>query len=397
MKLIENYLEPVAFAMLPVVLLIISFTFFHFSLQSTHSRFKYLCLLFGLLSFKRSTDLPSEIQPMWANASVVSLLHVATFFCFERNVEPQHNGSEERTQASLHSSWQLWTNYRDLPTDSRVLDPRKRASKSVFLLLQLSKLPLYYQLRCVIEPKAFALIIGSLRSEDVASFNFLSQIPDLSSHRVRVQFYFAISWIFINFITLDGLHAILAIIHVSSGYDAPEQWPPIFGTIENACGLRNFWSRFWHNLAESPFKSVAHETIRRLPCCFRESKAAFAFMVFLVSGCAHALASNVLGGNGWLDIKWYLLNFVACCAETTFMRVVHYLARRAHWDRELKQIETSWLGRFVGLSWVFGFFFLSVPLWQFPRMHVSLKAMENDAAWERWESLLFQHTKLSSK
>ncbi|KAI0160127.1 membrane bound O-acyl transferase family-domain-containing protein [Xylariaceae sp. FL1272] len=398
MTLAENYLEPVAFSMIPVTLWMIAFAFFHSSLHSSHLRVKCLCLLFVVLSFTRSIDFPPEIQPIWANATIVSLLHAMTFFFCRRNLEAQHNRSKQRTWPSPSSSWRLWTNYRDLPRDFSPTHPRKQQSMAFFLLLQLFKLSLYYQLRYTIEPKAFTWIIGSLRSEDVISLTLLGRMSDLSSRKVRIQSFFAIHWVFMNFTAFDGLHAVLAIIHVSSGFDRPEQWPPLFGTMENACGLRNFWSRFWHRLAQPSYKSVAHGIIRRLPRSFCESKAAVAFMVFLVSGCAHALASNILGENGWLDIKWYLLNFVACSAETAIMRAVRHLACRLHWEHKLKEVEASWLGRFIGFSWVFGFFFTSVPLWQFPRIRNSLITMENDAEWEQWEqwqSLLEQRVKKS--
>jgi hypothetical protein len=107
------------------------------------------------------------------------------------------------------------------------------------------------------------------------------------------------------------------------------------------------------------------------------------FVVFTLSGISHAAVSWQLGRSDWhLDISWFLLNFLACSAEVMLLSVISCLAKSTGWSRELKMIEESWFGNFVGFAWVFGFFFWSVPKWKYPALHSV--AVET----ARWRSIL---------
>ena len=62
------------------------------------------------------------------------------------------------------------------------------------------------------------------------------------------------------------------------------------------------------------------------------------------------------------------------------LSAIRGLAKSTGWFRELKMIEESWFGKFVGFAWVFGFFFWSVPKWKYPVLH---SVAVETATWRR--------------
>ena len=55
------------------------------------------------------------------------------------------------------------------------------------------------------------------------------------------------TWFFEDYMSLSGVHDVLAIISVGIlGLDEPEDWPPLFGDLNNVTSLRTWYSQFWH-------------------------------------------------------------------------------------------------------------------------------------------------------
>lgn len=50
----------------------------------------------------------------------------------------------------------------------------------------------------------------------------------------------------------------------------------------------------------------------------------------------------------WLDVQWFLLNFLACSVEIYCLWVMQYLAGRVGLLNELKVLERIWLGSVIG-------------------------------------------------
>lgn len=317
----------------------------------------------------------------------LNIAHIVSLVCVEKWPAPP-TGSLAGWK-SIRTTWRLWSNPQLLPATVITKTTNKKDdiiaenteghdSVSVFLLLRLLKLPLYYYLYTSILPSIFAETIFRLEASDVAETALFIRLGDVTAREVVVRSYTAVVWIWESLVLLDGANAILAIIAVLSGLDGPGDWPSLFGNPCAACGLRNFWSRFWHRLAVRPYGNFGRLVAKHIPVgSKRAQKAVVAFVVFLLSGLSHSAVSWRLGHVDWdIDLRWFMLNFAACSAEVVFVSTLRAIARRLGLARELAMLEVSWLGYLVGYSWVFGFFFWTVPMWRFPRLHRQLDATD---------------------
>ncbi|KAI2602307.1 membrane bound O-acyl transferase family-domain-containing protein [Hypoxylon sp. NC1633] len=386
---------------LPIGYLLLSFLVFHFALHTSHQRSRLLLLpfflLFAVLSFTSSKHfffLPA-LTSLWAQSVALNIVHVTSLLFIEKWPAPIQSQKNSSWATALRATYRIWGNPRLLPEAKK--PPPGSAEQgeplAAFLILRLAKLPLYYALHCHMLPRLFTETIVELAAEDVANPALLTRLYCITAREATVRSFVAVSWIWESLVFLDGANAVLAILSVLSGIDQPADWPPLFGGPSSACGLRSFWSRFWHQLAARPYTSYGRAFARSaaftrpgfaLPSPV--SGAVVAFAVFLISGLAHAAVSWRLGMSGWLDLQWFLLNFAACLAETLVLTSVRHVAKRYGLSRELALIERSWLGWFVGFAWVFAFFFWSVPLWKFPTLHKELTRAE------RWAAILSKMT-----
>lgn len=171
---------------------------------------------------------------------------------------------------------------------------------------------------------------------------------------------------------LDGANSILACFFVLIGLDQQEDWPSLFGNPASATCLRKFCTRFWHRLAIRPYTNYGKIIARA--CGMQPPSIAYnmtlSFIAFGLSGLTHAAVSWQLGRlDVHLVVRWFFLNFAACSIEVSFQSAIRMLAKRSGWARELKLVEESWLGTFIGYTWVLAFFFWSVPKWRYPRMY----------------------------
>ncbi|KAJ9488939.1 hypothetical protein VN97_g4359 [Penicillium thymicola] len=122
-----------------------------------------------------------------------------------------------------------------------------------------------------------------------------------------------------------------------------------------------------------PYRSIGEyislRILRQSPRSFPH-KATIALVAFGLSGAAHALIDWQRNTPDWhLNIYWFLLTFLGCMGESLFVKTVRQLARRARREHDLRTLEESWLGRFIGYVWVCIFFCWTVPMWRFPEIH----------------------------
>ncbi|KAI0160017.1 membrane bound O-acyl transferase family-domain-containing protein [Hypoxylon sp. FL1284] len=390
---------------IPIGYLLLSFVAFHFALHTSHQPSRLLLLplfiLFSVLSliFSKHFFFLPGVTSLWAQSVTLNVVHVASLLLIRRWPAPPRSQEKPSWPAALRATYRMWGNPRLLPEaktlssgdDGQPDDEEKEKEKekgeplAVFLVLRLIKLPLYYVLHWYILPRLFAETIVELESADVAYPALLARLSDVTAREAVVRSFVAVSWIWESVVVLDGANAVLAVFSVLVGLDQPSDWPPLFGSPSNMCGLRNFWSRFWHRLATPSYTSCGRAVAHYLGILGQGSLgpgAVVAFVAFLLSGLSHAAVSWRLGRSWWLDLQWFLLNFAACLVETLVLTTVRHMAKKSGRARELALIERSWLGWFIGFAWVFGFFFWSVPLWKFPSMHKELMAAE------RWAYIL---------
>ncbi|KAI0399303.1 hypothetical protein F4802DRAFT_590222 [Xylaria palmicola] len=379
-------LKPNIRMLYPFINLFLSFFFFfHLAIHRPDQRGRLVILLplifFGILSFKQSLLLPfaSKLAIIWAQSILLNLLHVSSLLLIEKQPSP--------LRRSLRSSYSLWSNPRLISISGNPSTEEESAAlKYRFIISRLAKLALFYTLHQSIQPRLYAAIIGTLKAEDVADTAPWRRFPAaLTMHSALVRSYVAVAWICDNYVTMNTLHALLGLITVSTGFHHPHDWSPLFGGLRGMCGLRSFWSRFWHRLARRPYTNVGVVVVESVyvvgfPRALLRA-IIVSLVVFLVSGLSHAAVSRQMGWRDWLDVKWFMLNFLGCLVETVVMGSVAWVAARLSLQRELYVFRKSWLGCFIGFAWVFCFFYWSVPSWQYPRLHQELIEKE------RWEML----------
>lgn len=398
----------------PVILCGLSILGFHFALHVSSQRVRFCLMVFTLyfevLSFTTAHNF-SAIHPglvgLWAQCLVLNAVHITSLIFIEK-VPPPSRGSEARPGlwcASLRTSYHFWSNPRLLPrAETQDNAKSRRQSASVFIFLRFVKLFLYYVLQTRVVPRLSKELIGVIRLSDLTarrhSLLRLAHLSKLSSREVTLRGYMSVSWVWESIVVLDGANAALGLVAVITGFDSPEDWPPLFGNLSHISGgMRRFWSHFWHPLAVRPYRNYGRlvadavvsvlcrggDRARRsgLTACLHAMITAL--VVFLLSGLSHMAVSWNLGMHDWFDVWWFLLNFAACAVETAALAALRRLARRAGLEHQLQEIGNSWLGSLVGSAWVGIFFFWSVPLWRYQRMYNSIEAAE-DKMWQAFLS-----------
>ncbi|KAI0434849.1 hypothetical protein F5Y09DRAFT_295021 [Xylaria sp. FL1042] len=388
-----DYIKLFAPCIYPIANLLLSFLAFHFALHTSNHLHRLLLLsvflLFGIISFLQSTHflLLPKIAIIWAQSVALNIMHVISLLLIEKQPAPDQNHRVGSRDSSLRASYRLWSNPQLIPIAKPSSARARKDLLAECFFRRLPKLPLYYLINQHIHPRLFDATIGALQAEDVARVALFTRLSDMTLREAVVRSYVAVAWVWDNFVLMDSLHTVLATAMIVSGLDQPEDWPRLFGGLKSMCGLRNFWSRFWHRLARRAYTNYGRVVTRSLGFLgfshlTRVSDTIVAFMVFLISGLSHAAVSRRMGWKDWLDVKWFLLNFAACLSEKIVLETARQGAAKIGRQHDLEVFEESLLGRLLGFSWVFGFFFWSVPLWQFPRLHQRLMKAE------RWATIM---------
>lgn len=385
----QSILTQLSLCCIPILSLAISGVIFSIALYSSTQRHRIRLLpffiVFSVHSFITSKHFwyfsPSLVS-LWSLGVSLYILHIISLLYIEKWPAPPFSSAQQDTKSIW--SWQklnwrvtykLWGNPQLLSTirdDS--LDSTPEIPYSVFFLLRLVKLPIYYCLHTYVIPTVFSETIYAFFLEDVSPVQqtLIRRISDVTAREIVIRSYTAIIWILESLIFLDSANAVLACFFVLIGLDQPSEWPALFGDITTATSLRRFWARFWHRLAVRPYTNygkVLASTLRLKPGSFA-FKMVVACVVFLLSGVTHSAVSWRVGQRKWyLDIWWFFLNFLGCLLEVIFLAVVRRLAKAMRWSRDLEMIEESWFGKFIGYAWVFGFFFWSTPKWRYPNIY----------------------------
>lgn len=371
----------------PVAHLSVSILSLHFALHCSNQQARTILILlhftFAVSSFLASTKMPlAFLASLWAQSMALNIVHVFSVLFIEKIPAPSRGKYHVLSIQGICSTYRLWANPRLLPAVDGPDDERDYdVSRPVFLLLCLVKVVTYYSLHNWALPIYYKEIIRSILPSDVTRPALLDRWDlGLAPRDVVVRSYMAVSWVWDSLVFLDGTNATLAMFFVGIGFDHPGDWPQLFGNFHEACGLRNFWGRFWHKLAMRPYRNcglVVSRALKYLPCGRSLERnltnGVIAFVVFLLSGLSHAAVSWRLGMHDWLDVKWFLLNFAACFIEKLFVSWIRYFMTACGLEKDLKAIERSWLGKMIGYAWVFTFLFWSVPLWMYPRYEKAFK------------------------
>ena len=335
------------------------------------------------LSVVRTVSFAPGLSLVWGQALTGYILHTISTLHL-KNISPPFPavpGSKTlRSNASFDFSYfrRIWLNPRLIrthPTDPASQEQSAKPSRGVFFVLQCSKLLIYYIIQTKVSPALFDEVVVDIIPSDVSQYqqSLWRPLYGFTARECLNVTFITFSSFWTTFVYLDGTNALMAAFFVTIGLDDPEDWPPLFGNLSQAVGLRNFWSRVWHTLPMKPYKSIGDFVGLRVFRCSAQSfahKSIIALVAFGLSGVCHALIDWQRGSPDWhLDIYWFLLNFLGCMGETLFVKMLHYIAWKAGLERDLWTLEESWLGKFLGYIWVCVFFCWTVPMWRFPDIH----------------------------
>jgi Membrane bound O-acyl transferase family len=373
----------------PVIFLALSGAVFSVALHCSDQRHRVYLLpfffTFSVLSFTTCTHfgyfLPSLIG-LWSLGVSLYILHIISLLYIEKwpAPRPQHQAANPNLRPwqnlDLRVTYKVWGNPQLLPASTATpTSPNDNSgpetSYSVFYFLRLVKLPIYYYVHVYLIPSIVSETIVGFFPEDVAPTQqtLLRRLHEVTAREIVLRGYTAVIWVWESIVFLDGANALLACFFVFVGLDQPSDWPALFGSLTSAMSLRAFWSKFWHRLAVRPYTNYG----KLLARCLRLKPGSFAFktvvagVVFGLSGTSHSAVSWRLGHREWnLDMWWFFLNFLGCSVEVLCISRIRSFAKYVRLSRELKMVEESWFGRFVGYVWVFTFFFWSTPKWRYP-------------------------------
>ena len=300
--------------------------------------------------------------------------------------------------------WATWNNPRLLFTSREEIQAQikhsetksKQESRWTFAIRRSAKILVYWlvckQAKRLILPGLFqplyAMDFDETRQTLLRRMHFFHQDPDpITLREIALRSVFSVYWAGAAYIFVDGGHSALSLIFVVFRANQPHEWPPIYGSLYQATNLRRFWGQFWHRIVVVHYGNIGRVLSER---CFgfRSNslpyKLIIASCIFGLSGVAHAVVAWQLGdSNHWqLDIYWFLMNFAACAAESLVSSAYKSFLRKAKSVQVpvLKELviflESSSTRKVIGYTWVFFFFFWSVPKWQYPRLHSALSLVE---------------------
>lgn len=321
-----------------------------------------------------------DLNQLWGHLVIIYIIHITSVLYIEKWTLPRPE------KWDLHAAYKIWGNPRLLNTPRAVpYAPRmqqQHTSRSRFVLGRLFKLLVYYLVNTYlvsrIFPEAFKpFSIFEFAPQQEVYFRrlLLAQSPAVTVRETLLRAVFAVRWIWANFMGLEFAHAGVAILFaVILRWDEPHEWPPLFGSPLEAYTLRQFWGRFWHRIVYRPYTSHglwASRRVLRLRAGSAAEKLFVSAFVFLLSGLAHSMVTRQAGIRCacWRDTWWFALNFVAAAGETAVGKGMRSVAKKTEWGTVLERWRMSGAANVLGFVWVFGFFFWSVPMWEYAKIY----------------------------
>lgn len=267
--------------------------------------------------------------------------------------------------------YKIWNNPRGIPIMSLSGSSSSPKTKIRFLLTRTAKsLILYlidlYLVKGLILP--FALV-------GVSPADFSPEMElrlSLTPRQVVLRAVISLQWIWSGYFFLTFYHSLVSILFVSvMGWDAPQEWPALFGKIGEAYTVRRFWAKFWHCLTVPTYSSCASMLCESLPGLkggktVAERKTVAAGVIFFMSGLSHALSGWAMGDHGLArDMVFFLVNFLVCGLEVVVGKSII--------GRTISRLPKG-IRKAAGMVWVFGFFFMISPVWMYPKIYPTLVA-----------------------
>lgn len=288
--------------------------------------------------------------------------------------------SKDRKQWDIRAAYKLLFDVRHLSDDSTTPQSDagsvSRRTILVFVASRLLRLFVYWQLTIHLFTPLIPTIFGPVEPWEFDQYaqTYFRRLPifetpePVTARETWIRIVFTFRWIWLNFVDIDAAHTFLSIIFVAIlRLDTPEEWPSMFGNPLEAYSLRRYWGRFWHRLVYRPYLGLAKVVAGKLHVRSMGSgieKTFLVFLIFLISGLAHAIVS--LHGGDFSeaidDVAFYCINFAIIAAE----RAIQNLAS------PFRKVLPDWCFKVVGFIWVFTFWFWGAPKWAYHEVHEEL-------------------------
>lgn len=270
------------------------------------------------------------------------------------------------------NAYKLWNNPRGLEAPPVVFSttPNKNPqSRLRFAILQLVKIALLFTADThLVQDVISVFVFTGAKPSDFAPDYEVFRFQSLTGRQLLIRAGISVNWIWTAFYLLEASRCALSLAFVAVlRWDEPEEWPSIWGRAANATSVRGFWGKVWNRITIPTFAFYAGLFLGVLGVEKKTGlrKTLVPLFVFLFSGLSHGLGGWAVGdGAMGRDILFFFLNFVACAVET-------FVGKTAGW-KSCKKGVPSWAVRMAGMMYLFGFFFMVVPLWMYPKIYVAL-------------------------
>lgn len=366
---------------LPVLSFLTSVFFVSIALHHTTRLWSLPCILLpSYISLITANEL-HDIADLWAIGLVVYVVHVTSLLYLEKWVLP-HPSPTKPYGYDFVAAYKLWSNPQFLKTARQTpgahtvdCDQCHPPSRIRFTIVRVARITLYLALMQLWTTYIFPGPFLPLTADDFSPtketyFRRLFAGKPITRRETAIRSFSAIDWIWTAYLTLDCAHEILGIFFtIILRLDDTSDWlNPLFGSPREAYTLRGFWGRFWHRLVYRAYtnygRCVGQRILRLKPGSVAE-RWWCVFMVFLISGCSHAVVMRwVMGAGGGREVWFFVVNFAGGAIESVVMK----------WAKG-RMLSRGWEWRILGYLWVFGFFFWSVPKREYPNIHALLSTL----------------------
>ncbi|KAI4727081.1 hypothetical protein E4T49_05131 [Aureobasidium sp. EXF-10728] len=321
---------------------------------------------------------PTALSGIWGLAVLIWIAHIVVLLYIDK-IPMQTKG---RNHWDIKAAYKLLfdvrrLNHNQAPSESDA-GPMPMTTLLAFVTSRLLKLLVYWQITARLITPLIPLIFGPVEPWEFDHYaqTYFRRLPcfesrePVTSRETWIRIVFTLRWIWLNFVDVDGAHTFLSIVFVGIlRLDSPEEWPSMFGSPLQAYSLRGYWGRFWHRLVHKPYLGLAKAVSGKLHIGtfgLRYEKLFLAFLIFLISGLAHAIVSIHAGNliEAVDDVSFYCINFAVIAVEG----VVIGLAS------PLRQFLPRWCWKSFGYVWVFTFWFWAAPKWAYHEVHEELLA-----------------------
>ncbi|TLD24109.1 hypothetical protein PspLS_06389 [Pyricularia sp. CBS 133598] len=264
-----------------------------------------------------------------------------------------------RLRAGLESAALLW-NFRRIGTVWAVtkIRPRCHGMRRLFLARQVPALCIAYlllDLGVSMPPPDLSLVQPAKQA--------LWPLSGLSTDDLVFRLAGSISfWISVA-ILLYIIHSTVIIVGVVLHWWKPEDCVPLFGYIQDAYSIRNFWGSVWHQCIRQGLNGTANlicDTFLRIPRGTLLSRYARLNAVFAVSGALH-YASDIAAGISPQETR--VFSFFQVQA---LVIMVEDFAQYLVGKRVQRSPTMSRLSRALGFCWVVLIMAWSTPSWLYP-------------------------------